>query len=87
MLMQLIHAARRGDWTMFEYLLERGAVLPSNIKSAADAQAVAGVVGRREDWLAVAACLAHRYHVPLTAVRTIHEFVVGFNWSVVCQAI
>ena len=81
-----MHAARQGDWTMFEYLLERGATLPSNLDSD-DAQAIGGMVERREDWITVARCLAHRYHIPLTAVRTIHEYVVGFNWPVVCQAI
>ena len=72
---------------MFEYLLERGATLPSKIKPAADAQAIGGMVERREDWITVARCLAHGYHVPLAAVRAIHEYVVGFNWPVVCQAI
>ena len=76
--MQLIHAARRGDWTMFEYLLERGASIPF------DTQAIYVLLQRREDWIAVARFLAHQHHVPLAAVRTIHEFVVGFNWSAVC---
>ena len=72
---------------MFEYLLERGAVLPFNLESDADAQAIAGMAGCRADWVAVARWLAHKYHIPLAAVRTIHEYVVGFNWSVVCEAI
>ena len=72
---------------MFEYLLERGAVVPSIMKSDTDAAAVRGLMQRRESWVVAAKFLAHECRVSLTAVRTIHEYVVGFNWSVVCEAI
>ena len=72
---------------MFEYLLERGAVVPSIMESDADAAAVHGLMQRRESWVVAAKFLAHECRVSLTAVRTIHEYVVGFNWSVVCEAI
>ena len=74
---------------MFEYLLERGAVVTSITESDSDddTQAVNGLMQRRGSWMAAARPLAHRYHIPLTAIRTIHEYVVGFNWSTVCKAI
>ena len=72
---------------MFEYLLERGAIAHSVTESNADAAAVDDLMRRRESWVVAAKFLAHERHVSLTAVRTIHEYLVGFNWSVVYEAI
>ena len=86
-MMQLIYAARQADWPMFEYLVEQGAVARTITEPDADVQAVNGLMQRRESWVAAARTLAHQHHIPLSAVRTIHEYVVGFNWSAVCEAI
>ena len=82
----LVHAARRGDLSMFEYLVERGADLTSDDERPKDRDKIAAILQRRQEWVDQAISLARRWHIPLTAVRTIHEYVVGFNWAVVSQA-
>ena len=47
---------------------------------------IAAMLQRRQEWIDQAISLAGRWHLPLIAVRTIHEYVVGFNWAVVSQA-
>ena len=84
LLLQLIYAARQSDWPMFEYLVERRPITSTAAESDADVQAV---MQRRESWVVAARTLAHQHRIPLSAVRTIHEYVVGFNWSAVCEAI
>ena len=79
----LAHAARRGDLSMFEYLVERGAEITSNNEHSKDRDMIAAMLHRRQEWIDQAVLLARRWHVPLIAVRTIHEYVVGFNWSAV----
>ena len=46
---------------------------------------IAAMLRRRQEWIDQAVLLAHRWHVPLIAVRTIHEYVVGFNWPAVLE--
>ena len=79
----MTHAARRDDLSMFEYLVERGADSTSNDEQPEDRDMIAAMLQRRQEWIDQAVLLAHRWHVPLIAVRTIHEYVVGFNWSAV----
>lgn len=80
---QLFVAARRGDLTMFEYLVEQQglAIPPATELDAATQAMMTKMWQRRREWTNQAGALAHRWHVPLTAVRVIHEYVVGFNWS------
>ena len=75
---------------MFEYLVERGAEPINEIqierKGLEDQTMIAAMLQRRQEWIDQAVSLAGRWHLPLIAVRTIHEYVVGFNWAVVSQA-
>ena len=78
---------------MFEYLVERGADIPvKTIRKGfrqgkfEDQAMIAAMLQRRQEWIDQAISLAGRWHLPLIAVRTIHEYVVGFNWAVVSQA-
>ena len=75
-------SAQRGDLSVFEYLLEHGAAMPSNADESVNA-----MIQRRRDWIDQALAIAHRWHVPLIAVRVIHEYVVGFNWLTICEDI
>ena len=68
---------------MFEYLVERGADITSEDELPEERDMIAAMLQRRQEWIDQAVLLAHRWHISLTAVRTIHEFVVGFNWSAV----
>jgi hypothetical protein len=52
-----------------------------------DATMIAAMLQRRRDWIDQAATLAHQWHAPLTAIRVIHEYVVGFNWPAVYEAL
>ena len=72
---------------MFEYLVERGVDIPNNIgtEGSEDQAMIAAMLQRRQEWIDQAISLAGRWHLPLIAVRTIHEYVVGFNWAVVSQ--
>ena len=72
---------------MFEYLVERGVDIPNNIgtEGSEDQAMIATMLQRRQEWIDQAISLAGRWHLPLIAVRTIHEYVVGFNWAVVSQ--
>ena len=79
----MTHAARRGDLSMFEYLVERGADITLDDEQPEDREMIADLLQQRQEWIDQAVSLAHRWHVPLIAVRTIHEYVVGFNWSAV----
>ena len=82
--MLLLHAARRGDLSIFEYLVEHGAASPSGEVMDEDGRPlVAVMLQRRQEWIDQAVAIAHQWHVPLTAIRVIHEYVVGFNWPVV----
>ena len=77
---------------MFEYLMERGAdsitinVTQMEHQGSEDQIMIAAMLQRRREWIDQAISLAGRWHLPLIAVRTIHEYVVGFNWAVVSQA-
>ena len=77
---------------MFEYLMERGAEvdfiheIPMGRQAPEDQTMIAAMLQRRQEWIDQAISLAGRWHLPLIAVRTIHEYVVGFNWAVVSQA-
>ena len=75
---------------MFEYLVERGADAINEIQMGyrgfKEQDMIAAMLQRRQEWIDQAVSLAGRWHLPLIAVRTIHEYVVGFNWAVVSQA-
>ena len=75
---------------MFEYLVERGADSFNEIQmqhqGSEDQAMIAAMLQRRQEWIDQAISLAGRWHLPLIAVRTIHEYVVGFNWAAVSQA-
>ena len=83
----LVHAAERDDFPLFEYLVEHGTTLPSKVGGSSDANAIAAMHQRRHDWTLLAVELAFEWHLPLTAIRVIHEYFAGFNWSVVYQAL
>ena len=70
---------------MFELLVERGADITSSDEQPEDRDMIAVMLQRRQEWIDQAVLLAHHWHIPLTAVRTIHEYVVGFNWSAVLE--
>ena len=80
---QLVHAANRGDLTLFEYLIERGA--GNALESAKEAISVNDMLQHRQNWINLATLLAQR--LPLPAIRIIHEYTVGFNWSAVHKAL
>ena len=80
----LIDAARQGDLSIFEYLVEHGAMIPS--EEAIDGS-VAIMLQRRQDWISLIAVLAHEWRIPPAAIRVIHDYVVGFNWSAVNDAL
>ena len=80
----LMHALTRGDLPMFEFLTEQGVEIPSGFQVTS---ALAAISQRRQEWIEVAVALARRYDIPLTALRTVHEFLVGDNWATVYQAI
>ena len=73
---------------MFEYLVERGADIPMTMEmeDSEDQVMIAAMLQRRQEWIDQAVSLAGRWRLPLIAVRTIHEYVVGFNWAAVSQA-
>ena len=76
---------------MFEYLVEQRADISIHEmqmeRQGSDDQAmIAAMLQRRQEWIDQAVSLTGRWHLPLIAVRTIHEYVVGFNWTVVSQA-
>ena len=75
---------------MFEYLVEQRADISIHAmqmeRQGSDDQAmIAAMLQRRQEWIDQAVSLTGRWHLPLIAVRTIHEYVVGFNWAVVSQ--
>ena len=80
---------------MFEYLLEHGAIVaitPSkecygSYRNYAieDTRSFRTMFAYREVWITQAAPhLIGHYRLPLTAIRTIHEYVFRYNWSSVC---
>ena len=77
---------------MFEYLMERGAEvditneIQMEHQRSEDQAVLGGMLQRRQEWIDQAISLAGRWRLPLIAVRTIHEYVVGFNWTAVSQA-
>ena len=79
----LAYAASRKDLSMFEYLVERGAAIDMDNARPEDRGTIAAMLQRRQEWINQAVSLANQWHLPLIAVRTIHEYVVGFNWSAV----
>ena len=80
----LLHAARRGNLSIFEYLVEHGATfLSDEVMDENDRSLVAVMLQRRRDWIDQAVGIVHHWRVPLIAIRVIHEYVVGFNWSAV----
>ena len=82
----MVHVVRRGDLTMFEYLVERGVVIPSDLDEELTGF-VASMLHHRRTWIKQARWLAHEQHIPLIAIRAIHEYVVGFNWSAVFETL
>ena len=74
---------------MFEYLVERGADAINEIQmerqGSKDNAMIAAMLQRRQEWIDQAISLARRWRLPLIAVRTIHEYVVGFNWAALSQ--
>ena len=84
----LIYAAQRNDLSLFEYLVEHGATIPSPINNGSDdTRMVASMLQHRQDWIDQAAAIVRRWRLPMIAVRVMHEYVVGFNWSVVSDMI
>ena len=81
----LAHAAKRDNCTIFEYLMERGADIV--IRDELPRPMLVAMLQRRQEWIDQATLLAHQWHLPLIAIRTIHEYVIGFNWSVVLDGI
>ena len=71
---------------MFEYLVERGAEITLDDEQPEDRDLIAAMLQRRQEWIDQAALLAHDWRLSLIAVRTIHEYVVGFNWSAVLDS-
>ena len=80
---------------MFEYLVGNGAdveIINANLKTllpkceAHYAAAAAAMVQRRQEWIDQAVSLVHRWHLPLIAVRSIHDYLIGFNWRAVLCA-
>ena len=67
---------------MLEYLGE----IQNGREGSEDQDVIAAILQRRQEWIDQAISLAGRWHLPLIAVRTIHEYVVGFNWAVVSRA-
>ena len=65
---------------MFEYLLEHGAmvngVAGDCIADTSHYHHVKRILEYREAWMMQAIHLIHRWHLPMTAIRTIHEY----NW-------
>ena len=82
-----MHVARRGDLTMFEYLLQHGAVVPAQGLGRRDFRSIAAMLQRHQNWIDQAAALARRWHLPLATVRAIHENLIGFNWSAVSESL
>ena len=77
----LLHAARVGDLSVFEYLMERGAVFDDiEMEGSEDNAMIDAMLRRYQEWIKQAVLLAGHWHVPLTSMRVIHEYVVGFNW-------
>ena len=70
---------------MVEFLVEHGAAIPVKM-AGPDAVRIATMVQRRQDWIDQAFWLAYQCSIPLTAIRMIHEFLVGFNWLAVREA-
>ena len=69
---------------MFEYLMEHGAAIPSDEEIDG---AIVVMLQRRHDWVHRVVAIAHRWHIPFTAIRVIHQYVVGFNWTAVREAL
>lgn len=75
------HAAIRNDLTMFEYLLERRAVLPAVMLKTGGGGVFTALAQERQQWASLFVALSQRWRLPLLAVREIHGFVIGFNWA------
>ena len=52
-----------------------------------DRDMITVMLRRRQEWIDQVVLLAHDYRLSLIAVRTIHEYVVGFNWSAVLDGL
>lgn len=61
---------------MLEYLVERGIIAPPTDEDAA----YVTMLCLRRAWINHLLVLANQWRVSMTAVRTIHEYVIGFNW-------
>ena len=83
----MVHAARKGDIQMFECLVEQRANVNDTLenlgKDSSDTAMVAAMLQHRQNWVDLAVSLTRCWRLPLTAVRLVHEYVVGFNWAVV----
>ena len=86
----LEYAAASGDLSIFECLVEHGAVIGFNDRVVDEVDEsdimVASMLQRRQDWIHQATGLALQWRVPLSALRVVHGYVVGFNWSAVSEA-
>ena len=65
------HAARRGDLSLFEYLVERGAEVILEGEQAEDQDLIAAMLQRRQQWIDQVCVLARDRHLPLIALRKI----------------
>ena len=52
-----------------------------------DAVRIATLIQRRQDWIHQIVALARRWHLSWEAIRTIHEYVIGFNWCAIYVAL
>ena len=68
-------AARRGDLSMFKFLVERGAMLPSEFD-----ESIAAMLKRRQETIGLITAVGRRWRLPTTAIRVVYKYVVGFNW-------
>ena len=87
----LLHAAIEGNFSAFEFLVEHGATPVDADDDESDVDIDMSVVdtmlNRRQEWIDLVATLVRYNRLPLVAARTVHEYVVGFNWSAVYESI
>ena len=69
-----------GDYELFEYLLEKGASTSADIIQPRD---LATMYEFRETWMHIVVKL----QMPLVAIRFMHEYLCGYNWSSILQTI
>ena len=80
------YAAIQNDLLVFEYLLEKGAVLPTAMLNNGGGGVFAALSEERRRWAVQLLALSQRWRLPLIAIREIHGFVIGFNWAGMLEA-